>query len=381
MKRINPVLLAALSTLVVFTSCKKDKKDPEPETPIETPAPSYTIPTTYAFGTNMSLQSSNQRVAMFRELITYLRSTHTATANVVISAQKMKDMFSNTGSPFADAGNLGLNASGISIKEKTDGTYGAVQELEAIFTEVAGVSSTTVSGSNGTAGKVLGPVPTTSGAVQAAYLMTSKGFEYKELVEKGAMGAFLYSEATTLLKNIGNYDNSTVVAGKGTAMEQAWDQAFGYFAVPVSFPTTTTGVAYWGSYCNAVNGALGTNATIMNAWLKGRAAISNKDNAARDAARDIVVATWEKVGAARFITYMKQAKTNFANDGARNHSLSEGVGFIRAFKYNPAKTISDADIAILMGYIGSNLYEVTESNIDASIAKMAAVFSLDATKL
>ncbi|PBQ34016.1 hypothetical protein CNR22_20280 [Sphingobacteriaceae bacterium] len=380
MKRINPVLLAALSTFVVFTNCKKDEKDPEPEPVVETPA-SYTVPVTYDFGANMSLTSSNQRVAMFRELITYVRSTHTATANVTLSEQKMINMFSNTGNPFADAGNLGLNASGISLKEKTNNIYGAAQELEAIFKEAATVSQTTVSGTNGTAGKVLGPVPTTTGAVQAAYLMSSKGFEYKELVEKGGMGALMYSEAMTLLKNIGSYDNTTVIAGKGTAMEHAWDEAFGYFSVPVSFPTTTTGVAYWGSYCNSVNGVLGTNATIMNAWLKGRAAISNKDVAGRDAARDIVVATWEKVGAARFITYMKQAKTNFANDGARNHSLSEGVGFIRAFKYNPAKTISDGDINLLMGYIGSNLYEVTETNIQLSIDKMAAVFNLDATKL
>jgi hypothetical protein len=34
-----------------------------------------------------------------------------------------------------------------------------------------------------------------------------------------------------------------------------------------------------------------------------------------------------------------------------------------------------------MGYIGTNLYTVTESNMDAAISKMAAVFSLDASKL
>lgn len=381
MKTLKYFSIFALASATLLTSCKKDKKDPIVDTPVEPQTNTYTVPTTYAFGANMDLTSSNQRVGMFKEIVNYVRTTHTATANVTISAQKMKDMYTNTGNPFADAANLGLNASGINMKDKTNNTYGASQELEAIFTEAANVSQTTAGGSNGTAGKVLGPVPTTTGAVQAAYLLNANGFEYKELVEKGGMGAMLYAEAMTILKKIGEYDNSTVVAGKGTAMEHAWDEAFGYFAVPVTFPTTTTGVSYWGSYCNAVNSAIGSNATIMNAWLKGRAAISNKDAVGRDAARDIVMATWEKVGAARFITYMKQAKTNFANDGARNHSLSEGVGFIRAFKYNPSKSISDTDITALMGFIGSNLYTVTESNIDASIAKMALVFSLDASKL
>lgn len=381
MKSTNSLLILTLSSLVAFTNCKKDKKEPETEPSVETPAPSYTIPVTYDFGTNMSLTSSTQRVAMFKEIVTYIRSTHTSTANITISESKLKNMYSNTATPFTDAASLGLNASGISIKEKTNNSYGAVAELESIFTEAANVSATTASGSNGVAGKVLGPVPTTTGAVQAAYLLNANGFEYKELVEKTGMGAILYSEATTILKNISSYDNSAVVAGKGTAMEHAWDEAFGYFAVPVSFPTTTTGLSYWGSYCNAVNAVLGSNATIMNAWLKGRAAISNKDAAGRDAARDIIVATWEKIGAARFITYMKQAKTNFTNDGARNHSLSEGIGFIRAFKYNPSKTISDADITVLTGYIGTNLYNVTEANIDAAILKMANVFNLDASKL
>lgn len=375
MKTKITFLIAAFSALVVLNACKKDKKDPEP-TPT-TPANNYTVPSTYDFGANMSLKTSTQRVAMFKEIITYIRTTHTATTNVVISDTKLKNMYMNLAAPFSDPA---LNTSGINLKEKTNNVSGASFELEVNFSEVANLSASSTIGSNGVAGKVLGPVPT-NGGVQAAYLMNGNGFEYKELIEKGGMAAIFYSEAMNILKKIADYDNSSVVAGEGTAMEHAWDEAFGYFGVPVAFPTVTTGVSYWGSYCNAVNPAIGSNATIMNAWLKGRAAISNKDNSGRDAARDIIVATWEKIGAARFITYLKQAKTNFANNGARNHSLSEGVGFIRAFKYNPSKTISDSDISILLGYLGTNLYEVSEANIDLAIAKMAAVFSLDAGKL
>lgn len=378
MKKNSYLSLIAIAVLLSVSSCKKDKTEPEPE-PTPAPAPAYTVPTTYNF-TSADLKTSTQRLAMFRELITYIRSTHTATANVTINAANMQNMYQNSGSPFADAGSLGLNASGISLKEKTNNGTGMVNELEAIFAEAASTSQSTVGASDGVAGKLLGPAPTTTNGTQAAYLVNSKGFEYKELVEKGGMGAIIYSEAMTILKNIGTLDNATVVNGL-TAQERAWDEAFAYFGVPVAFPTSTTGLLYWGSYCNSVNGALGSNQTIMNAWLKGRAAISNKDNAGRDAARDIVVTTWEKIGAARFITYLKQAKTNFSNDGARNHSLSEGVGFIRAFKYNPAKKITDSEIGELMGYIGNNLYQVSQTNLDAAISKMASIFSLDAGKL
>jgi hypothetical protein len=378
MKRFSSISIIAIAALLSMSSCKKDKKtDPEPE---PTPTPTYSIPTTYNF-TSADLKSSTQRLSMFRELISYIRTTHTATAHVTINSANMQNMYQNSGSPFVDAGGLGLNASGISLKEKTNNIIsGMVNELEAIFVEAAATSQSTVGASDGVAGKLLGPAPTTTNGTQAAYLVNAKGFEYKELVEKGGMGAILYSEAMAILKDIGTLDNTTLVNGL-TAQERAWDEAFGYFGVPVAFPTTTTGLLYWGSYCNSVNSAIGSNQTIMDAWLKGRAAITNKDNASRDAARDIVMATWEKIGAARFITYVKQAKTNLSNDGARNHSLSEGVGFIRAFKYNPSKKITDAEINELMGYIGNNLYQVLDTDLTTAITRMAAIFGLDQSKL
>jgi hypothetical protein len=119
----------------------------------------------------------------------------------------------------------------------------------------------------------------------------------------------------------------------------------------------------------------------MNAFLKGRAAINNNDNAGRDEARNIVVKTWEKVAAAKFIAYVKIAKDNSGSQATFCHALSEGVGFIEAFKYNSAKTISDADIASLLSYFQTsgkvNLYKVTAPNLDAAISKMASIFSID----
>jgi len=369
----------SLALLLLFSGCKK--KTTTPENPTTEDPKGYTIPSTYEFGANMDLTPATKRIAMLRELVTYVRSTHNPTTNIVISEDKLKAMYANTGAPFTDAGALGLNSAGFNLKEKTSNAKNFQTYVNTLFAEAAVASQGTVSGSNGVSGKVLGPAPSSPTAAQSVYLLNAQGFEYKELIEKGFMGSFLYAEGCTLLKNIGTYDNTTVIAGKGTAMEQAWDQAFGYFGVPVSFPTSTANLSYWGSYCNSVNPAINSNSTMMNAWLKGRAAIRAKDAAARDAARDVLLSNWEKIAAARLISYLKQAKSNYLNDGARSHALSEGIGFIRAFGYNPAKTIAEADISTLENYIGNNLYTTTLADIDQAIGKTATVFNLDASKL
>jgi hypothetical protein len=371
---LNKSLLLSAAVVAFMASCKKDKKDdgqPEPGTP---DAPAYYVPTTYNFA-SADFSASSKRLAMLGELATYMRSAHTTTQSTqpVLDAQKMKDMYANTGARFADAS---LNSSGLQLKDQTGMAYGLSVELDMSYTDAAAASAssaltpTVQTASSGTAGKL------NESSTVRAILVDANGLEYKEQTEKGIMGGVFYYQAMTKLANINTYDNTTLVNGI-TAQEKAWDEAFGYFGVPVDFPTNLTGLKNWGSYANSVNVAINCNATIMNAFLKGRAAISNKDNTARDAARDVVMRTWEKVAAAKCISYMKGAKTNFTKAADRHHNLSEGIGFIKAFSYNPSKTISTAQIAQLQAYMGTNLYNVTTANIDNIIGLLATTFSLD----
>lgn len=376
---INALALFSIGVAVGFSSCKKDKD--EEVAPSPTP-PSYTVPTTYNF-TGVDYTTSSQRLSMLAELTSYIKTTHSNTVAPILDAQKLKDMFENVNNQFTDPV---LNSSGISLKQKTNNAFNFVAAIDANFTDGvpastnASMNPTATTAYNGYAGKLI------SGT--RYILVDTAGFEYKEYVEKGVMGTVFYSEAMTILNTIGTYDNTTLTGG-ATAQERAWDEAFGYFGVPTDFPTNITGLKNWGSYCNSVSASLGgsptVNTTIMNAWIKGRAAISNKDNSGRDAARNIVGQTWEKVVAARFISYVKGAKANVSAVATFNHNLSEAVGFIHALKYNPAKTISDADLNILSGYFqtsGSvNLYTVTITNLDNAIAKMALIFNLDASLL
>ncbi|MBL7900809.1 MAG: DUF4856 domain-containing protein [Bacteroidia bacterium] len=364
--------LASIALLFSLSSCKKDTKEPEPS-PAPNPTPSYTVPTTYTFS-NADFSSSSQRIAMLGEITTYLRSTHTTTAATqpTLSAQKLKNMYANAASAFNDAA---LNASGLQLKDKTGNAFSFITELEAAFDEAepaslfSAANPTTTTASNGVKGKLVSP--------SRAILVNAQGFEYKELAEKGIMGAVFYFQAMSLLNNISGFDNSTAV-NNITAQEKAWDEAFGYFGVPVSFPTSTVGLKNWGSYCNSVNSAIGSNTLIMNAFLKGRAAISNKDNTARDEAKAVVVATWEKVAAAKCISYLKGAKNNLSDAATLHHNLSEAYGFVTGFRYNAQKTISDADIMTLLNYLGTNLYQLNSANLDLAISKLETVFALNA---
>jgi hypothetical protein len=371
MKKFTYLSVLAVTTLLTFSSCKKDTKEPEP-TPEPTPA--YTIPTTYDFANASSTVTSTQRIAMLGELTTYLRSTHTTTAATqpTISAQKLKDMYANAASQFTT---VGLNSSGLQLKDKTGNAFSFATTLEASFDDaepasiISAANPTITTASSGVKGKLISPL--------RSILVDANGFEYKEVAEKGIMGAVFYYQATSLLSSVGTLDNSTSVTGS-TAQEKAWDEAFGYFGVPATFPTNTVGLKYWGSYCNSVNVAIGCNATIMNAFLKGRAAIVNKDNAGRDAARAIVLATWEKVAAAKCISYLKSAKSNLSDQATLHHNLSEGYGFVTALQYNPSKTISNADIELLLSYFGTNFYNLQTTNLDLAISKLESVFGLNA---
>jgi hypothetical protein len=370
----NQVLLFLFVGLVTFSACKKTATETTNDSADNT-TPTYTVPDTYVFGSNMNYTLATAHINMAKELIGYIRSTHSVTASIVLDANKLKGMFLNTAGSFTD---VSLSNAAQSLNAKMNDAYGLKSGFETLLNEIASVSAGTTAAQNGTPGKLIG---TNSSGTQSAWLLDKNGFEYKELVEKGVMGAVFYSEAMLLLKNIESYDNSTVVAGEGTAMEHAWDLAFGYFGAPAAFPSTTTGLSYWGSYCNSVNAAINSNATMMNAFLKGRAAISGKDLGVMLEARNTLVVTWEKFAAAKLVNYLKGAKSNLALDGQRSHNLSEAIGFVRAFRYNSAKIITDVQIDQQLQLLGNNFYNITSTAIDQLISNLCSIYSLDASKL
>jgi hypothetical protein len=370
----NFVYSAVVIMLLGSMSCKKKSPEPTPE-PEPTPpsGPTYSVPTTYTFvnastGTVINVNYSGQttRLDMLAEMKTYMSTGNTSLT--VVNAQKLKDMYA--GSNFT---NTALNGTGKDIKSKT---FLADQALfETYMGNLEAASQSTVAGSNGVAGVV------SNGTNK--YLCDANGVEWTQVIEKGLMGSLMYYQTTAVYldaSKIGNsVDNSSVTPGQGTTMEHHWDEAFGYFGVPTSFPTSTVGIRFWGKYCNDRNAILGTN-SIMTAFLTGRAAISNQDYTTRDAQVTLIRDTWEKVIAATIISYVNKTKLNMTDDAVRNHNLSEIKGFIMNLKCNPTKKITATQISALETALGTNFYNITISNLDQIKDDLSTIYGLDSVK-
>lgn len=365
MKKVALITCAIAVSSLAYSGCKKDEVEPSPT------SPNYTVPSTYNF-TNVNYSGQTQRLDMMSALGTYMKTGNTP--NTVLSATQMKNMYSNSGSPFGDST---LDNCGKQIKNKV---YPADQMLfEQYMDSLALTSTSVVAGSNGIAGVVTSPSDPNK-----KYLCDANGVEWGQVIEKGIMGACFYYQATAHYfdaAQIGTgVDNTTVTPGEGTDMEHHWDEAFGYFGVPIDFPTNTTGIRYWGKYCNERNAIMGTNATMMDAFIRGRAAISNNDHTTKDAQVSVIRTNWDKYLAATIISYLNKAKADIADDAKRNHSLSECRGFLLALKYNPVRVINDTQIGQVQGYIGNNFYNVTIANLDLARDLVSSIYGLDSIK-
>ncbi|MCX2742064.1 DUF4856 domain-containing protein [Pontibacter anaerobius] len=364
-KRHTTLALVGLAACVSFTSCSDDDED----------GPAYNVPTTYNFE-NVSYAGQTTRMDMLDELSDYIKTGH---EGAQLDAQKMKDMYANTNNAFS---NPALNeASSKQLKNKTMLT--AQAEFEGYFDAVAAASKapTHVLGlpaSNGQAGLL------TTGDGTKSYLVDENGVEYAQVIQKGLMGAVFYYQAVesylTEEKIGAAVDNTTVTEGEGTKMEHHWDEAFGYFGAPVDFPANTSEARYWANYSNQVNAALGSNQVMMDAFLKGRAAISAKDMKGKDEAVSTVRSEWERLVAASAIHELNAAKKNYADQAKKSHYLSEAIGFVMGLQYKSDRKLTQAKYQEVIDAIGSNLYETTTEDINNAINILSTVYDMDSIK-
>lgn len=364
----HKLLLALFSITLAFNSCEKGPNEDPAPVPNN---PTYTVPTDYSFA-NVNYSGQTTRLDMLAEIKTYMNTGNTL--GTVLSASKLKDMYQNVGGQFT---NTALNTSGKDIKSKVLLSDQSI--FETYMDNLAAASTSVVAGANGTAGVI---ISTTDASKK--YLCDANGVEWTQVIEKGLMGSLMYYQATAVYldsSKIGNtVDNTTVIAGEGTAMEHHWDEAFGYLGAPATAPLATTGVRFWAKYVNDRNAILGTYTTLANAFIKGRAAISAKDYAERDAQVVIVRDTWEKAIAATIISYVNATKLKLTDDAIRNHNCSEIKGFIMNLKCNPTKKITMSEIAQLEGYLGTNFFNITVADLDNIKNSLSTIYNLDSVK-
>ena len=348
-----------ITGLLLLNSCDKADDDTS----------QYTIPSTYNFD-NVDYSGQEQRIAMLSELKSYMASANTA--NTVLDADRLQAMFTNNAST---AGWQGTYEDSKQIKSKT---FEQEQvNFENMLNDLATASQSTTAGQSGQAGVV------TSSNGAKNYLLNENGLELGQVIEKGLMGALLYYQATAVYMESGKIDsdNETVEDGRGTEMEHSWDEAFGYFGVPKTFPSDTEPLYFWGDYCNDRDELTGTNQAVMNAFLKGRAAISNKDLTTRDEAIDEARAAWESVIVGTALHYINGSIEDFDDMALRAHQLSEAVGFVYSLQFSPGKQITNNDvnelITLLVGttdFSTMNVYTAELSDLESARDQLAEHF-------
>jgi len=322
------LFLALFAIILLATSCKDDEMMFD-----------YTVPTTYNFE-NVSYSGQTSRLAMLTEWRAYMATSREEGG--VIDAARMKAMFENSeGAMFSQEYSK-------QIKSKT--FEPVVSDFEELIDQLATTSEITTVAEPHTAGRLA----TADGT--STYLMDARGIDHAQVIEKGLMGACFYYQIAEVYTGDDrmDVDNETIEPGEGTAMEHHWDEAFGYFGVPIDFPTTTDGLFFWGKYSNTVNGVLGTNQKIMDQYLKGRAAITNDDLTARDEARVAVRAELEMAVVGAAIHYLNEVLANWDDYAKRQHALSEAIGFIYSLQFNPDKKVDNEAIKAYLALLGNN---------------------------
>ena len=374
------VLSLAAATLL-FASCKKDPVEPvTPPTPMEIPYDGLTSTTSYITtfkgddgNTSVDFSGQSTRIAMLKELDAHMKSWTTGT----VDANKLKNMFANTNSPFANAD---LNAAtDKTIISKTAVSFSAVDaeternRFKSFFDAQATASLSRLdSAYEGHAGKL------------GNYLVNEKGFEYAQFVQKGMMGALMLDQISNVYLGTDKQaaDNSVIVSGKNyTQLEHHWDEAYGYLTSNAYFPMKDPNDAtkwlesFLGSYVRQV----GDPTLVYMAFLKGRAAIVNKDDATRNAQIEYIRTTLEKAVATICISYLNKANDATTN-AARFHALSEATGFLYSlrFAYNAKvnATKSNQLMDQLMNKPGG-FWDLTIADIDAVREEIATATGID----
>lgn len=349
------ISLGLLTCALAFTSCKKSNETDN----------TYSVPTTYGFKdkdgvSTVDFSGQTQRLNQLDEIVTKIAS-RSADVNLVVSAADLKKMYSNNGakSGYAqDADGLFSFSSEKQLKDKTAlGDLSVQKMFEDWFDEFEKSDSIIIrKGKN------------------KPMLISSKGYDFKEVIEKAGMGAVLYSQAMDNYLDIDKLladDNTALVSGKNyTEREHHFDEGFGYFGAPIDFPTTEG--SFFAEYAPQQNAA----DKIMNAFLKGRAAITHKDDATLKAQVEIIRTEWEAVIAHQAITYLTKSITLFADSprGDFYHTLTEAHGFIWSLNFNKKSKVSTAKIKELLDIIGEDFTKTTQEDINKVKTELIAVY-------
>jgi len=349
------ISIGLVSLALAFSSCKKTNEVDN----------SYSVPTTYEFKdkegvSTVSFSGQVERRNQLSELKAYMEKRN-ADKSASVPAVDLLKMYSNEDAAKGSAKNAGGLFSFSSEKQLKDKTALGNLEVQTIveswFSDFETADSNVIRKSN-----------------SKSILISAKGNEHVQFVEKGLMGAVFYSQAMDNYLDIENLlkdDNTTLVSGKNyTDREHHFDEGFGYFGASVDYPTSA------GSFYAKYATSQGVGQKIMDAFVKGRAAITNKDDATLKTQVEIIRTEWEKIIAKQAIIYLGDCITKFGEDprGDYYHALSEAYAFIWSLNFNKQSKVSTTKVKELLNIIGDDFTKTTQENLKKAKDELIAVY-------
>lgn len=369
------LLVSFVAFSMTMTSCKKREGctdpastnyDPEAEEDDGTCeyASGYTVPNEYSY-TNVKYSGQSVRQLLLKDLVAKINTASTT----VVTAAELNAIYTNTPDMYSSIG------AGTQLENKVANQI-VKDSIQTWFTQIEQISSTT------------------GGYVRA------DGVDLKQMVEKTLMGAIFYYRAVNdYLNTVAGKDNVNITAGQGTAMEHAWDEAFGYFGAPRDMNTYTDAeIISPGEKDSDVNGSIDPQkeksfyysqtaakrdvtaatfsstgitdftGTMFSNFLKGRAAISNKDYTKRDEATTVVKENWDKIIAATVVHYINEVKSDISTSGVDlNKHWAEMKGYLSMIPHNPTNKLGTTNLATINAYFGNKPSEATSTNLDAAL--------------
>lgn len=344
------------------------------------------VPATYSFTRNgnstVTYSGQTQRLDMLEILANTMKSGNTIGSS--IDGDILKDMFHNQNDPFTG---VTFSKSLITKCFASDTVM-----ILAWMDELATASQAGGTASAGTAGVLVDG----SNDPNTGYLVNENGVELTQVVEKTIMGSVFFYQAMEVYfgtDRMGLVGNEDLADGENfTTMEHYFDEAFGYFGAPMDFPASTTleDARFWGKYCKERNEGShpGISDDIMLAFRTARAAITCKEYDTRDEQIAIISQLWGLIIAATAIDYLERSRSSTGvTVYKKHHYLSEAIGFIQALKYHfnggnsvvaPEYSYIVASDALLFIGTQTDLYNVTDADIDNAIASVKQAFPLNA---
>jgi len=387
-------IIFTLLLLLTFSACKKDTPLPQAPPPAsgkidynaltsETP---YNNPLFYNSRGDSTINRAegSARLFMLKEMDAYMKKA-AGTGTEKLSAEKLEGMFANKLGAFSGVySELDNKVDLRSVTASSKQFFDAENERAYFSTKFDEIELASQSVNQiaqvGWAGKL------STGST--AYLVDTRGIEVGQVIAKSLIGAFQLDYISNILLDKGLKDNNdTAVNNLGyTKLQNNWDVAYGILtskqiygsgaSAPGVIPATNGGESFLGTYVWEYNRENVKN--IHVAFLKGRAAAINKDEAMMKQQALFIRTEFEKTMARAALGYLNKWRSG--NDATKAHAIAEGLGFMYSLRFCNLNGGGDAfSDQVLKNLINSpnGFWDITADKIKNAETAIKTQFSID----